>query len=165
MRGRLAGGPADLRRPAIAAPVEALRGRLVGHPFPPDATVRSQRDIGEDGVPRDGRHGVGVGAVRRAGGHAKHASLRIDCMKATGRVRFDPGDIVPDHRHVPVVHAVGRDQHCQIGLAACAGKCRGDVRLLPLRIFDAENEHVLGHPSLITRDVRRDAQTEALLSQ
>ena len=50
MRGLRAGLLGDFGSPAIALPVEALGGRLVGHAFPPDAAFGSERDVREDGV-------------------------------------------------------------------------------------------------------------------
>jgi hypothetical protein len=35
----------------------------------------------------------------------------------------------------------------------------------PLRVGDAENEHVLGEPALVARHHRSDAQREALLAE
>ena len=57
----------------------------------------------------------------------------------------------------------GRNQHREIRLAAGAGKRGSDVSLLALRILDADDQHVLGHPAFVTRDVRSDAQRETFL--
>jgi hypothetical protein len=59
----------------------------------------------------------------------------------------------------------GRNQHGEVGLAAGAGKRGGDVGLFALRILHAEDQHVLGHPAFVARDVGGDAQREALLAQ
>ena len=45
------------------------------------------------------------------------------------------------------------------------GKRGRDVRLLALRVLDAEDQHVLGHPAFVARDVRRDPKREALLAE
>ena len=71
----------------------------------------------------------------------------------------------------PTVHTfqpskpVGRNQHREIGLAAGAGKSRRDIGLFALRVLHAEDQHVLGHPAFVARDVGGDAQREALLTQ
>ena len=80
-------------------------------------------------------------------------------------IGLDPGDVVADGPDLPAVEAGGRNQHGEIRLAAGAGKRRGDVGLLALRILDAEDQHVLGHPAFVARDVRGDAQREAFLAQ
>ena len=61
MRGLGSGLLGDLGRPLISLPVEALRGRLVGHALPPDAAFGRERDVGEDGVARERGHRVRVG--------------------------------------------------------------------------------------------------------
>ena len=50
-------------------------------------------------------------------------------------------------------------------LPQARGERGGDVGLLALRVLDAEDQHVLGHPALVARDVRGDPQREALLAQ
>ena len=107
----------------------------------------------------------GLVVARRARRHAEHAGFGIDRAQPSVGVGLDPGDVVADHRHLPALHRLGRDQHRQIRLAAGARKRGGDVGLLALRILDAEDQHVLGHPALVARDVRGDAQPEALLAE
>jgi hypothetical protein len=62
------------------------------------------------------------------------------------------------------------DHHGEVGLAAGGREGGGDVGLLggavgALGGFDAEDEHVLGHPALVAGDVGGDAQGEALLAE
>ncbi len=58
-----------------------------------------------------------------------------------------------------------RDEHGQVGLAAGGRERPGDVLDLALGIFNAQDEHVLGHPALLPAQVGGDAQREALLAQ
>ena len=81
------------------------------------------------------------------------------------RIRLDPGDIVAHRPDLPAFEAFGRHQHGEIGFAAGAGKRGRDVGLFALRIFHAEDQHVLGHPAFIARDIRGDAQRKALFTQ
>ena len=112
------------------------------------------------------RHRVRIGLDRRARRHAEEAGLGIDRAQPAVRVGLDPGDVVAHRPDLPApFEAGGRNQHRKIGLAAGARKRRGHVGLLALRILDAEDQHVLGHPAFVARDVRGDAQREALLAQ
>ncbi len=165
MRRLGAGFLADGGRPLAPLPIEALGGRLFRHAFPPDAAFGRERDVGEDGVARERGHGVRVGLDRSAGRDAKEAGFGIDGAKAAVFVGLNPRDIVADGPYLPSLETVGRHQHGEIGLAAGAGECRGDVGLLAFGIFDAEDQHVLGQPAFIARDIRRDAQREAFLAQ
>ena len=45
------------------------------------------------------------------------------------------------------------------------GKRGRDVMLFAFRRFDAEDEHVLGEPALLPREIRADAQRETFLAQ
>src|SRR4030095_5352320 len=66
---------------------------------------------------------------------------------------------------LPAFETCGRNQHRKICFAAGAGKGCSDVSLLALRIFYADDEHMLGHPAFITGDVRSDAQRETFLAE
>ncbi len=59
----------------------------------------------------------------------------------------------------------GRDEHGEIGFAAGARKRRRDVMLFPFRRFDAEDEHVLGEPTLLAREIGADAQSETFFRE
>ena len=84
-------------------------------------------------------------------------------------VGLDPGDVVADGPDLPALEAGGRNEHGEVGLAAGGGEGGGDVGLLGLALcrgrFDAEDEHVLGHPAFVAGDVGGDAQGEALLAE
>ena len=86
-------------------------------------------------------------------------------MQASICVGPDPSDVITDGVNLPAFESGWRNQHCEICFAAGAGKRRGDVGFLALRILDADDQHMLGHPAFVARDVRSDAQREALLSQ
>jgi hypothetical protein len=58
-----------------------------------------------------------------------------------------------------------RDEHGEVGLAAGRREGGSDVMLLALGRFDAEDQHVLGHPAVIARHVRGNAQGQALLAE
>ena len=79
--------------------------------------------------------------------------------------RANPGDVVADRPDFPAVEALRRNHHGEVGLAAGAGKGRGHVGLFAFGALHADDEHVLGHPALVARDVGGDAQGEALLAQ
>ena len=114
-------------------------------------------------------HGVGVGLRAGAGGDAEEAGLGIDGAEPAVGVGLDPGDVVADGPDLPALEAGGRDQHGEVGFAAGGGEGGGDVGLFSCRRrrrgFDAEDEHVLGHPALVAGDVGGDAQGEALLAE
>ena len=162
----LPGRFADLRRPALAPPVEALGGRLVRHALPPDAAVGRERDVREDRVARDRR-------PSRSGWSSSTCPARRRRTPASGliaRRRPLASGLIhamssPTVETFQSLDAVGRDQHREVRLAAGARKRGGDVGLLAVRIFDAEDQHVLGHPALVARDVRGDAQAETLLAE
>ena len=58
-----------------------------------------------------------------------------------------------------------RNHHREIGFAAGAGKRRGNIGLFARGIFHAEDQHVLGHPAFIARDVGGDAQSKTFLAE
>ena len=156
---------AAVGRPFLALPVGELRGRRVGHAFPPDVAVRRQGDVREDAVVRHRRHRVRVRLVARARRDAEEAELRIDRIETTVGTRLDPGDVIADRRDLPAVEGCRRDQHREVRLAAGTRERGGDVRLLAGGRLDAEDQHVFGEPALLAAHRRRDAQREALLAE
>src|SRR6266567_1221399 len=167
VRGFRASFLGDFGSPAIALPVNALSGWLTCHAFPPHATLRSERDVGEDGVLRESRHRVRIGLDRRSRRDSEEPSLRINGAQTSFGIRSDPGNIVADGPDFPAFGSefVGRNHHCEIGFAARAWKSRSNVRLLAVRIFDSDDEHVLGHPAFVPRHVRGDAEGKTFLAE
>ena len=59
----------------------------------------------------------------------------------------------------------GRNQHGEIRFAARARERRRDVMLSAFRRFDAENQHVLGQPALLAREIGADPERETFLAE
>ncbi|CUK23122.1 Uncharacterised protein [Achromobacter sp. 2789STDY5608615] len=165
MGGLATGLAGDGRGPVLALPVDQVRGRRVGHAFPPDVAVVGQGDVGEDDVGLERGHGVEVGLLAGARGHAEIAGLGVDGVQAAVGARLDPGDVVADGGHLPAVHALRRDQHGEVGLAAGRRERGGDVVLAALGRGHAQDQHVFGQPALVAAHGGGDAQREALLAE
>ena len=95
-----------LRRPVLALPVDEMRRRLLRHAFPPHVAVVGQRDVGEDDVFLQGRHGIEVGLFGGAGGDAEIAVFGVDGAELAIRAGFDPGDVVADGGDLPAIEAL-----------------------------------------------------------
>ncbi|KAG0776524.1 hypothetical protein G6F22_012509 [Rhizopus arrhizus] len=165
VRGLAAGFARDGGRPVLALPVDQVRGRRVGHAFPPDVAVIGQRHVGEDDIGLQGRHGVEVGLLAGARGHAEIAGFRVDGVQAAVGARLDPGDVVANRGDLPAVHALRRDQHGEVGLAASGRKRGGHVVFAALGRGHAQDQHVFGQPALVAPHGGGDAQRKALLAQ
>ena len=151
--------------PLLAGPIGKGGRRRVGHAFPPYVALGRLGDVGENGVALDRLHTVGIAVDVGAGRNTEITCLRIDRVELSVLVGFDPGDVLAYGFDFPSLESSRRNEHGEIGLAAGAGKCGRDIVFLPLRIGDAENQHVLGQPSLVARHDRGDAQGQAFLAQ
>ena len=140
-----------------------MRGRLVGQALPPHITVIGERDVGEDAVGVERLHSVGIGVHAGAGSDAKESGLGVDGVEASVLAEAHPRDVVTDGLDGPAGHR--RLQHGEVGLATCRGEGSGDVADVARGSGELEHEHVLGHPALVARHGRGDAQGEALLAQ
>src|SRR5260370_26716600 len=141
-------------------PISAVCGRFVGHAFPPNTALGREREVGENCVLRKRCHGVGVGLDRSAGSNAKKSCLWIDSAQTPLRVRSDPGNVIA---YSPDLPSFGfelrrRDHHREIGFSTCARKGGSDVSFFAMRVFHADDEHMLGHPAFVPRHVRGDTQ-------
>ena len=108
----------------------------------------------------EGRHRVWIGLVAGAGRDAEEAGLGVDGAQLAGGIGFDPGDVVADCPDLPAVETCGRDEHGEIGFAASAGEGGGDVGLFGFTLgvgwrFNADDQHVLGHPAFVACNVTR----------
>ena len=124
-----AAGSFDVGRPIAAVPVDEMRWR-VAQAFPPHVAIVGEGDVGEDGVLRDGCHGVRIRLLVRARRDAKKARLRVDRVDQAVVGRLDPGDVVADGPDLPAVEPFRRNHHREVRLAARARERGADVRLL-----------------------------------
>jgi len=141
-----------------------VRGRRAVLSFPPNAAVIRQRDVRVKTVVRDGIHGVWVGFVTRAWYDAKVAVLRIDGVQPPA-ANLHPGNVVADRGDFPAFEMLRRNEHGEICLTAGAGEGRHHIMLPAFRRFDAEDQHMLRHPTLFARQVRTDAQCETFFAE
>ena len=107
-----------------------------------------------------------IGAWR----NTKVTGLWIDCVKTrfAGRsifARLNPGDVITDGSHFPAFKSFGRNHHGEISFATCRGECCRNVVFLSLWRCNAENEHVLCKPALVSSHSGRNAQGKTLLAQ
>ena len=158
---------ATVRGPVIALPVDGVGGSGAVHAFPPDVAVVGQAYVGEDDIFLDGVHGDRVRLVGRAGSHAEVAVFRVDGVEGAVFMGPDPGDVVTDDGGLPAGFTVGGggNEHGQVGLAAGGRECAAHIGLRAVRGFNAQKEHVFGHPLVLAGDGGGDAQGQALLAE
>src|SRR5690606_4036045 len=91
--------------------------------------------------------------------------LRIDRTEPPVLAYVYPRDVVAERPDLPSRVARGRDQHREVRLAAGRRERGRDVMRLASRVLDADDQHVLGEPALVTRLPARDAERVALLAE
>ena len=133
--------------------------------FPPRLHIAGQTYIGENCVPLEHLEGIVVGFAVGAGHDAEIAGFRVDGAHSPVAVEVQPGDIVANRAHLPARKCIGRNQHCQVGLAAGGWEGGRQVMLLARRVFDLDNEHVLRQPAFLARLPACDTQGMAFLAQ
>jgi hypothetical protein len=80
-------------------------------------------------------------------------------------IRLDPSNVIADGEYLPALKPGRWDHHGEVCFSASAGESGCYIGLLALWVFSAEDQHVLGHPALVSRYVRCDPQGEAFLSE
>jgi hypothetical protein len=105
-----------------------------------------------------GLDGGDVGRLARAGRDAEEAGLGVDRPEAPVLAGAQPRDVVAEGLDAPAGDR--RAQHREVGLAARRRERGGEVVLLALGRDDADEQHVLGEPPLVTADDRRDAEAK-----
>ena len=154
-----------IRGPVIALPINQMSRGVAVFAFPPDIAVIGQRDIGEDRILLDHRHGIRVRLGRRPRHHTEVTGFRIDRVKLPVITRFDPGNVVTNCADGPAFITLGRNKHRQIGLATCTWESRSDIGLLTLRGCQAKDQHMFSQPAFFLRHNRGNSQGEALLAE
>ena len=160
MRGRAIGF-------VVRATLPIGNRHTVRQAFPPRLVVGGDGDVGKNRVLVEHGQGIGIGRGAGAGRHAEVTRLGIDRIQAAVGAGAHPADVVADRPHFPAILAITfrRNQHGQVGLAAGARKCRGDIVRLALRVLDTDDQHVLGQPAFVARLPGSDAQRMALLAK
>ena len=152
---------ADVAR--VALPVGTLLGSLDAHVFPPDVAIFGENDVREDRILLAALESVGVGVVGRARSDAEEAVLGVDGVETAISARLEPCNVVTDRLELPALE-FGK-HHGEVRLAASGRERSRDMVLLLLGRGEREDEHVLGHPTLILGHLGSDAKSEALLAE
>ena len=133
-----------IRNPGFSFPVDQVwRWRIV-FSFPPDIPVRCAGHIGEDGIPSDRFHRIGIRFFIRSRSDAKITVLWIDRMETTIRAWFHPSDVIPDGCDLPPFVRIGRNHHRKVRLSTSRRKSCCHISFMTRRILDAQNKHMLG---------------------
>ncbi len=154
--------------PLLTDPVDSFLRRILVESFPPNSVVSSVvNNVGEDGALLGRDESVGVGLHVGTGSNTEETVLGVCCPESAVVADADPSDIVA---HAPYLVALAgvnlrRDKHCEVGLTASGGECGANIFCFAVRIFNAENEHMLCHPTLFASEVGCDTECEALLSE
>jgi len=82
-------------------PIDGTLGARSVHALPPDITVGSETDVGEDGVLLATVHGIGVGLEVGARGDTEEASFGVDGMEIAVLTELHPSDIVANSLNLP----------------------------------------------------------------
>src|ERR1043166_1303672 len=131
--------------PRLSAPVLGAARRWIIVAFPPNRSVRTQRDVGKNRVMPDGRHGIGIGLGTRTRSNAEKTRFRVDRPEPAIGPHPKPRDIIANGMNFPALHARRRHQHREIGFAAGAWKRAPDVVNLAFR-SDPTRSHAISSP-------------------
>jgi hypothetical protein len=143
--------------PRLAAPVLSVIGRRVVVPFPPDRPIRSERDVGKNGIFLDHRHCVGVRLRPGPWGDAEEARLRIDRPKPAVGADPQPRDIIAEGMNFPAFHTRRRYQHGEISFSAGAGERAANIVDFAVRALHADDHHMFGKPTFALAELAGDA--------
>ena len=146
-----------------------MRWRCFGQALPPHIAVIGERYISKDNVLVKRIDAIGICFEIGAWRNTKVTGLWIDCVKTRFAsrsifARLDPGDVVTNGSHFPTLKAFGRNHHGEISFAARRGECRRDVVFLSLWRGNAENEHVLCKPALVSTHGGSNTQGKAFFA-
>ena len=110
-------------------------------------------------------HDIGIRLFVGSGSNAEKSRFGIDrAQSAVGR-DMHPGDIVANCPDAVALLFERGDHHGKIRFSAGAGESRGHVGDFAGGIFQAEDQHVLGHPALVARHPAGNSQGEAFLAE
>src|SRR6476659_9621253 len=149
--------------PRLAAPILRAARCWIIVPFPPHRSIRAQRDVGEDRIMLNRRHGIRIGLGTGTRSNAEKPSFGINRPEPTVGTDPKPRNIIADGMNFPALHARWRHQHGEVGLAARAWKRTTNVMGIAFGVFHAHNQHMLGKPALFLPKLARNPQSEAFL--
>ena len=121
----MGGGGLRIGCPVVASPVNKVSGWFCGHAFPPDVSVISFGNVGENTVFRQTHHRVSVGVHPCSGCNTEKTCFWINSIELAVITKFHPTDVITDRLNGPAWN--GGDHHGQIGFATGAWKGSSDV--------------------------------------
>ena len=154
-----------VRNPWLPFPVDQVWRRWIVFSFPPDIPVRCAGHIGEDSIPGDRFHCIGIRFFVRSRSHAKITIFWIDRMEPTIRTWFHPGDVIPDGSDLPPFVRIRWNHHGKVRLPTSRRKSRRHISFLTRRILNTQNKHMFGQPTLVPPQIRGDPQCQTLLTK
>ena len=108
---------------------------------------------------------LGLVFTRRTGSDAEKSRFRIDGAQRPCLVGLDPGDVVADGPDFPAIETLRAGSAWRNSSCRRRWGTRRPHRSFRPADFRRQDQHVLGQPALVARDVRGDAQREALLPE
>ena len=161
--------PRDLRRPLVG-PCQSRHsvGGSVGHPFPPYAALRRERDIGEQwSFALERGHRIPDWSVLDVpGATPKKPASGLIARRRPSAPAPHPGESSPIGPDFPALRTpLGGIIMAKLVLPQALGTQPQRKFFAPSGFSHADNEHVLRHPAFIVRDVGSDAQGETLLAE
>ncbi len=151
-----------------ALPLGSVLGRILVKAFPPNSVcIIIESNICKNSVLLCGSQSVEVGFSICSGSNAEEAVFGVDSVKSAVLALLHPCDIVADCEYFIALSLVslGRDKHCKVGLSAGRGESGCDVLNFAVRLFHAEDKHMLSHPALHFALIGSDTESEALLAE
>ena len=152
----------------LASPLSCINRRILIQLFPPNSVVCIvQSNVGEDGARLGASQSIRVGVVIGTRSNAEEAVFRIDCVQSAILARLHPSDIIADCEYLVAILLIAfrRNQHSQVGLAAGRRECSCDILCFAVGLLNAQDQHMLSHPSFVLTLEGSDTQSEALLAQ
>ena len=152
----------------FALPLSSVYRRILIQTFPPRSHgVVVDSNVGEYSVLLSRSKRVEVRLSVGSGSYAKESVFGVDSVKSSVLTLLHPSDVVADSPNLVTLFGVasGRNEHCEVGLAASGGECSGDVLNFTVGLLYAEDKHMLSHPALVLALEGSDSQCEALLAE
>ncbi len=151
-----------------ALPLCSVLRRIVCELLPPWSIVAVvESNVCEDSAVLCASESVVVGLRVCSGSNAEETVLRVDSVESAILAGLHPSDIVTDCEYLIAVLLVSlrRNEHSEVSLTASRRESSSDVLDITVGLLNAEDEHVLSHPSLVLTLEGSDTECEALLAE
>ena len=156
-----------IRSPFITLPVNCFCRSINAHALPPNVLIRSDNNVCKDCILLTCKKRIRIRLHACSRSNSEETCLRVNCPKSAVSTYSEPSDIVTNRPYL-IAHCsvfLRRNKHCKVCFTASTWECSRYVLNITLRTLNAEDKHMLSHPTFFSAKPACYTKSKAFLTK